>query len=379
MRLILSLGFSLTIPFLTIYLRQELGISMSLIGVMMTVGGVVGSLGASIGGAWSDRLGRRRLMIALLSLRGLSFLLMAYLVWTKGHFWLFSLVYVAASVFGTSIFPLVEAIISDVTRSERRAEAFGVMRVAANLGWALGPAIGGGLVGLGYHWLFVATAVSLFVSAWITRRKIRETLEKPAEHHQSLFGPVLADRKLLVFLFVCLAMFLARGQLVSTLSLHAAENVGLTKSQIGLLFGLNGGMVALLQVLVTKWTLPFRSLRALALASLLYGIGYFGVGLGHSMAAMVAAMVVITTAEMIETPTAAAYVSALAPEGSAGAYMGAFNLFLHLGWTVGPTVGGVLLDTMPKPIYAWGLVAIMATVGAAGFVVMGKGQLRVES
>ncbi len=368
MRLIGALGFSLSIPFLAIYLHEELGISMSWIGIMLTISGVLGSLASSIGGALSDRFGRRDLLIWLLALRAVSFLVMAYLVWVRSPFAVFSAFYIFSSMLGTSIFPLSEAIVADVTSSEKRAEAYGILRVSANLGWAIGPAIGGILVIFGYYWLFVSTAFALAGAALVVMLTIKETVVISSEkHHESLLGPVLKDKRLLMFVAVGLVMFLARGQLISTLSVHLSGTVGLSKGQIGLLYGLNGAMVAALQVPTTRLTVRLNPLSALSFAGVLYGLGYFLVGLAGTMSAMVTAMIIITGAEMIEMPTSASYVTELAPVGLVGAYLGAFHFVFHLGWTVGPMVGGVLLDVMPDPLYAWTAIAGLAVAGGIGF------------
>ncbi len=368
MRFVGALGFALSMPFLAIYLHEELGISMSWIGVMLTVAGVVGALASTVGGALSDRFGRRDMLIWLLALRGVSFLIMGYLVWAKSPFAVFSAVYIFSSMLGTSIFPLTDAIVADVTTAEKRAEAYGIMRVTANLGWALGPAIGGALAILGFHWLFVATAFALAGASVLVVFTISETvIVSPDSSSHSLLGPVLNDKRLLIFMAVGLVMFLARGQLISTLSVHLSETVKLSKGQIGLLYGLNGALVAALQVPTTKYTVRFNPLSALAFAGVLYGVGYFLVGLASSMTDMITAISVITAAEMIETPTAATYVTELAPEGLVGAYLGAFHFVFHLGWTVGPMVGGVLLDVMPDPLYAWTAIAGLAVAGGVGF------------
>lgn len=373
MRLIGALGFALSMPFLAIYLHEELGISMSLIGVMLTLAGIVGAVASTISGALSDRFGRRGLLIWMLAGRSLSFLVMGYLVWAQSPFAIFSAVYIFSSVLGTSIFPLTEAIVADSTPAEKRADAFGIIRVAANLGWALGPAIGGVLAIFGYYWLFVATAFALAGAAFLVMATIKETsAEAIKQSHQSLLGPVLKDHRLLLFMAVGLVMFLARGQLVSTLSVHLSGTVGLTKGQIGLLYAINGGLVAALQVPTTKWTVRFNPLSALAFSGVMYGLGYFLVGLAGSVVDMVVAMIVITVAEMIETPTAAAYVSELAPNGLMGAYLGAFHFVFHLGWTVGPMVGGVLLDLTPDPLYAWSIIAGLALAGGIGFRLLKK-------
>jgi len=371
MRLVGALGFSISMPFLAIFLHEDLGIAMSIVGLMLTAAGIAGSLAATAGGMLSDRLGRRGLLIWFLFLRAATFLWLGYLVWVKSPFLLFAAVYIFSSVLGTSIFPLSEAIVTDVTPPDKRAGAFSILRVTANLGWAIGPAVGGLLVIFGYHWLFFATAMMVGLAGVVVAATIRETNSPGVgEKKPSLIKPILTDRRLLVFMAVGLVMFLARGQLISTLSVHLSGTVGLAKSQIGLLYALNGGMVALLQIPTTKFTDRMNPLSALAIAGGLYAAGYFIVGWAGAMWELVVAILIITTAEMIETPTAAAYVADLAPPGMSGSYLGAFHFAFHLGWTVGPMVGGVFLDLAPAPLYAWSAVSLMAAAGGIGFRVM---------
>jgi len=371
MRLVGGLGFAISLPFLSIYLHEDLGIAMSVIGVMLATAGLLGGVSATAGGMLSDRIGRRSLLIGLLALRAVSFLLLAYLVWAKSPFAIFAAVYIFSSILGTSIFPLTEAIVSDVTPTNKRADAFSVLRVASNLGWAIGPAVGGVLVIFGYYWLFVVTAMMIGGAATVASFAIHET-NKPVAgvKNKTLLAPVLRDRRLMIFMGVGLLMFLARGQLISTLSVHLSGTVGLSKSQIGWLYALNGGMVAALQMLTTKYTNRINPLSALSFAAGMYAAGYFLVGWAGGMIEMIVAMLIITTAEMIETPTAAAYVTMLAPEGLTGSYLGVFHFAFHLGWTVGPMVGGIFIDLAPDPLYAWTGIATLAAIGGIGFRIM---------
>lgn len=373
-RLIGALGFSISMPFLAIYLHEELLVSMTLIGAMLTLSGIAGSIGAPIGGALSDGMGRRRLLVLLLIGRAGMFFFLGYLVASHKSFGWFSLFYIFAALMGTSIFPLMDAMVGDVTEQARRSHAYGLLRMAGNLGWAIGPAIGGLLVGAGYASLFWATGLMIVVSALLVKWTVPETLASGSSSREAYnpFRMMVADRALLLFLLLHILLGLVRGQLIATLSVYASGAIGLPKSSIGLLYMINGGMVATLQVLVTRWTARRSDLTMMGLAGVLYGVGYGSVGLANGWWALAGAMAVITIAEMIEMPTAASYVSSLAPEGRLGGYMGAHNLALHLGWTTGPLLGGLLLDHMPDPQPAWAIIAAVAVVSAAGFRLLGR-------
>jgi MFS family permease len=369
-RVINALGFALAMPFLGIYLHEEIGVSMIQIGLMLTAAGIVGSTASTVGGALSDITGRKRLVVYLMSARGLSFLLLAWLVWSRQPFGVFAAVFIISAVLGNPIFAITDAMVADVVAPERRNEAFGAMRVAVNLGWALGPALGGLLVASGYYLLFLATAATIGLSAVLIALKVRETAPNSSRNRKSglELGAVMKDHRLLYFLAAAQILFLVQGQLVTPISVHASSNVGLSKSQVGSVYFLNGAMVVLLQLFVTRLVKRYHPLSALAAAGIIYAFGYWAVGLAGNYAGMLGATVLITFGEMVGAPTATAYVSMLAPEGKMGAYMGVFGLVVHLGWTVGPLMGGVLMDTMTNPLHVWGAIAMVAVISAVAFI-----------
>ena len=375
-RVVSSLGFAMTMPFLSIYLHEELGIPMTRIGLMLTIAGLVGSTASTIGGAASDLFGRKRLLVQLLAIRCGMFILMGWLVWDKSSFWIFSAAYIIAGVFGTSILPLMDALVADVTTRENRKEAYGAMRVAVNLGWAIGPAIGGLVVLAGYYWLFLFTAAALAISTVVASRRLKETWEQPPsnEPRKLKFRTLLTDRKLIGFLCVCLILFMVRGQLISPLSMHASSNLGLSKSQIGMLFFINGIMIVLFQVPVARFLNRFDPINLMAVAGVTYGAGYYLVGLAHTIWSLAPAVAMVTLGELIEGPTAISYVAQLAPKELIGTYLGGFALVMHLGWTMGPLVGGALLDYMATPAAAWSVITILALIAALGFLIMRDGQ-----
>ncbi|MFN3821144.1 MAG: MFS transporter, partial [bacterium] len=94
------------------------------------------------------------------------------------------------------------------------------------------------------------------------------------------------------------------GQLISTLSIFASDQVGLDRDQIGLLFTVNGLMVAIFQLVVTHITKRGKPLGMLLLAGFLYAIGYFLVGWSVNFMMLILSVAVITLGEMVESPTA---------------------------------------------------------------------------
>jgi len=346
---------------------------------MMTVSGVIGSASSTVWGSLADRYGRLRPLLFIIFLRGIAFLLLAWSVWHKSGFIVFAGFYIFSGVLGTGLFPITDAIVSDVTTREKRVEVFGIMRVVMNMSWALGPAVGGLLVQGGYHWLFVATSISLLISGIVAVIRLRETHppEKrtgadPADNNGTNggFAPYLKDTIFMQFLAIAVLIFLVKGQLVATISVHSAETVGLGKGEISILYFLNGACVAIFQLAISRLVARRNPLLALAFSGILYSIGYAVVGFAGGFPTMITAMLIITSGELFEAPTTSAYVANLAPARLSGTYMGAFNMVLHLGWTIGPLLGGILTDKFANPTHMWMVISGMALTASFGFLML---------
>jgi len=381
LRAISSFGFSLSTPFLMLYLYQEQHVSMTLIGTMMLAAGLLGAASSTLWGVLADKYGRRPPLLVVTFVRSAFLLALAWCVWSQRGFVLFTALYVISGIIGTGLFPITDAIVADVIAPDKRNEVYGVMRVVMNIAWAVGPALGGLIVHGGYYLLFLATSLAVFVSGIIAIIRLDETLppEKRRLRHSAtgervLWSSFLQDPRFMWFISVCLLLFLVKGQLVSTISVHAAENVGLSKSQIGFLYFVNGFGVAVAQVYVSKLSNRFHPLAALAVSGVIYALGYAGIGLAFDFPLMIIAMMIITSAEVIEAPTTSAYVARLAPPGLSGTYMGAFNMVLYIGWQIGPLIGGVMMDHFTASVMVWMAIASLAVSAGIGFVLLYRGE-----
>src|SRR5262245_880898 len=137
-RVLASTGFSVTIPFLSIYLHGERGVSMSAIGGMFFIASLAGAAAQILAGEWSDTHGRKVVMVGAQAGRAVVFAAMGIAAMVHAPFWVFIALTCGSAFFGRLFEPPAGAMIADVTEGNERAEAYGVMRVAGNLGFALG-------------------------------------------------------------------------------------------------------------------------------------------------------------------------------------------------------------------------------------------------
>lgn len=378
-QLITSAGFSLGLPFISLYLHRERGLPMTVVGAIALANGVVSSLGRVAGGELADRVGRRPALLGAVGWRVVLFLGLAALVATEGPVWAIVGVYLAVRITGALAMSAITALVADVAAAGRRVEAYGLLRVGGNVGWAAGPALGGLMASrLPYWTLFGATAALTAGALGLLARHVRDVGRAVREAEPPVGArEVLADRPFLGFVALSLLVFVVAGQLVSTLSVFTVDRLGLSEAHFGGLLTLNGLLVVAFQYPLARAAarLPPRGL--LVGGSLLYGLGYLAFGFLRAYPLLLLAIGVVTVGEMLFAPSALAVTADLAGERRRGRYFGAYGLAETLGWSLGGFVGGVLLDAFPtSPLRTWGTVAALGALAAVGFSLWGRARRR---
>lgn len=369
-QMITSAGFSLALPFISLYLARERNLSMSLVGTLMLFAALASALGQLLGGELSDRYGRKPVLIVSLLIRILTFLATAWFMASVGSVLAIASLYLVIRVSGGLAQSPISALLADYRRA-RRVEGYGLLRVGANVGWAMGPALGGYLATfLPYAALFVfgagLTLLALVLAVWAVREPFTRVV--PEEKSATAFR----NRTLWIFLGLSLPVFLVAGQLVSTLSVFLVDRLGLSEAQFGGLLTLNGLLVVLAQYPLARMAQTWPSGRALALGALLHALGYLSFGWVRSYPLMLLAIGVVTLGEMIFTPVAMAFAAGLALEGQLGRCLGMFGLVQSFGWSGGAFLGGVLLDFAPNAEVLWGSLSSLGFLAALLFLGAGK-------
>ncbi len=363
-------GFSISLPFLSLYLYQERGLSMTLVGTIFLVTGLCSAVAQMFGGVLSDRFGRRPLLLAGAATTVLLYLVMALLIAVSAPVLMIALSYVLGRAALMMMRPAISAIVADVTPKSRLTETYGLLRVGVNAGWAAGPAVGGYLAAsLPYAWLFGVAALTGVITVGVILLFLKESFGGASERVRFRDMFVAGrDTSFLQFTLLSLLVFMVMGQMSSTLSVFTVDGLGFSTVQYGLLLTLNGVIVVLFQYPVARWLSRVTKPLALTAGSLLYAVGYFSVGWDTRFLFGLVSMTVISAGEIIYSPTSQTIVGELAPPDWRGRYMGFYGLSETLGMSFGPLLGGVLLDNFSgNHQFVWGAIAAVALAAAIGF------------
>ena len=373
---VLVAGLALSYPFFALYLHRMRGLPMGWVGAALSLMLASTALGQVLAGELSDIIGCKRVMEASVASRSMMVALMAWAMARQAPIAALVCLHVLAGFCGSFYDSAVRAWIASALPPRERLLGYGRLRVAINLGWALGPALGGVMAEHSYPLLFAASGVACLVCLGLVHWTVSDIPRLRPESHFSWgeLWSVSADARFTRFCGYGLLISMVMAQLTVALAVHSVRYVGLTEAQVGLLFTLNGAVVVLTQTSISRGLRRVRLSAMLALGSLFYAAGYGWAGFAPSFALMAVAVTVVTLGEVTVSPALQTLAANLAPEKLKGRYMGFQGLGIQLGAACGPLVGGLGLQLLsprwsPGP---WLIIAALGVLAALGFKRFGK-------
>lgn len=355
------------LPFITLYLTRN-GFSAPQAGLAIAAYGLGGLLSQIVGGLLADRIGRRNaIALSMLSTGALTLAL-----WRAETLALIYPLMFGIGCMGELHRPASGALIADLLPSEQRVTAFTLYRLAVNVGWAGGLALGGFLAEESFDLVFVgdaATSIAFGVISLVALPHGTRTTRREEAHLPTARSSILADRGFLLFLGAVLITGAVYSQNVSTMPLHIRE-AGYSPSTYGLLQSLNGVIVVFAELPVIAWTQRHERLRMVALGELLIGVAFASLLFADTLPLLVAMIAVWTFGEMIESPMASAIAADRAPAHARGRYQSAFGSMFGVAWIFGPMLG--TLTFAVNPAVLWTACGVLGVVAAALSLAAGR-------
>ena len=362
------LGFGIIIPLLPFY-AESYGASAFTIGLLGTSFSLMQFVFSPIWGRWSDRIGRKP--IILLGLMGSCLSYLALALATSLPLIFFARI--IGGIAGANI-PTAQAYIADVTTPENRARGMAMVGAAFGLGFIFGPAIGGLLSRIGPEapmWFASALCLGNFIAAWFllpesrTASTATKTLGRMEAFKHALTKPVLV--LLLALFFIVTAAF---SGFEATFALFSEARFGFTAASIGFLFAFIGVVLAVVQgVLVHRVVKRVGEARLIPAAILCIALGLGLVPFAQSVPTLLVALGVLAVGMGFNGPSLTSMVSRLSDPDDQGGILGLASSLGSLGRVFGPAWGGYLYDAygMTTPyLSASGLMLVAFAVSFFG-------------
>lgn len=373
---LLLFGYGLSLPFFTVYLISQKGMSASWAGLIIALSSLSRSFSSALAGELSDGFGRKNIMLWGLGLEVAAMLALALCVEHNAHLGWILLTYFLTAFLGAAFRPASNAWVSDNTTPKQRVEAFGIIRIGVNLGWALGPAVGGFLVRYSYSYAFYFTAFAYALTVLYLQRTLQDKSVVTGQSRRPNFVSLLTslkDRKLAKICFYVLLITAVNSQLVVGLSVHCHTYLHMPEHYIGWFFTINGLATILLQYPASKIMEKIRLSTALFFGCLMYAIGYGSVGFFGSFVPIAFGVFLASVGELVVSPAEQTITSNIADSRTRGRYLGMIMVFYNLGSSVGFFAAG-WLGQYVAPVFLAGPWLIVGAVG----LLAGLGFLRLR-
>jgi MFS family permease len=364
------LGGTMLFPFFALYVTEKFNVGMTEAGLLLGIFSLAGLVGGMVGGALTDKIGRRSLVIFGLISSALGSVAMGFVTSLPAFYALAVVVGFLGDIAG----PAHGAMVADMLPEEQRSEGFGVLRIVGNLAWIIGPTIGGVLALRSYTLLFITDAVTSLITAGIVYRLIPETKPAATEHAKSEsllrtvigYREVARDRLYMAFLLTSVLMLLVYQQMYSTLSVYLRDVHGVPARGYGLLMSIDAALVVVAQLPVARRVKNYPPMLMMALGTAFYMVGFTIYGFVSTYVLFIAAILLITVGEMIVLPVGQALAARFAPEAMRGRYMAFFGFSWALPGMVSAWAAGMIMDNY-NPNWVWYLCGIISAVAVTGF------------
>jgi len=375
---IISFAYSITIPFLAVFLRRDLGLPPGEVGVVVGASVFFSIFAGFFGGALSDILGRTRVLVLALLGVAISFV---------GLFLSHSAVAVFAcnaslALCTSSFTPVGKALLSDLLPPDRRVRWFSYQYIAYNIGFAVGPPVGAGLGLSGGRLSFLAASAvygvyAALVAAVVLMARPDARLDRGAARSSGVrrglgesLRVIASDRRLWWVLSAAVLLEAVHSRISVLLAQDLVINFAQGTQILAALLTTNAITVVVCQLFASRYVQKRDPIRSIVIGGLLLFTGMMGFAASRASWQFVAAMVLFTVGETFIIPSEFAIMDRLAPESRRGSYFGA-QTFGQLGGFIGPLLGGLMLAAWGGPLAFVG-VGSLALAGVAIYVVSGR-------
>lgn len=368
---------TMVIPFLSLYLTDNLQFSESTVGWIMSCFGLGSVAGSWLGGKLTDRIGYYKIMTVSLFLTGLLFIALQYVTTLAGFCIGIFLVMLVADTFRPAMFVAMSA----YSKPENKTRSVTLIRLAINLGFTAGPAVGGLIItSIGYQGLFWVDGVTCLLAVLLLMQVLHPKKAKVVDEVKvENPAPISQDRPFWIFFVAMFIYGFVFLQYFSTMPLYYRDGHFLSEFEIGLIFGLNGFIIFVFEMPMIKWLegTKYSQIFLTMVGVFLVALSFAVLLVSPSSWVLIAGIILMTFGEMLAFPYSNAFVIERAKRGNIGEYMGYYTVSFSIAHIFGHNSGMQLIDRIGFD-QTWMIITIFTIVGVL-FLALLMRMLKKES
>lgn len=366
---------TVVIIFLSIYLTGQLGFSKSQAGIVIGCFGIGSLLGAWTGGWLTDKIGYYKVMFLSMFAVGFFFFGMAYVK----EFYTFCAFVITTAAVGDMYGPASSASIAAYSKKENNSRALSLIRLAINLGFAVGSSAVGFIAGAyGYYWLFIIDGTTCILAAFffiLIMKNKPEVIEKDkgiSSGNEKIQSPY-TDVWFLAFM-LCLALCsIPFFQLFTAYPVFVKEALAFSEFEFGAIMAFNGFLLFLCEMpIVHTLTKRNEEMPSLAIGAFLIAMSFFIFNIfGFYTWVAIVAMVLIVFGEILNFPFSTAVALSRSHVSNRGQYMGVFSMTFSFCFIFSPWMGMRIVELYNYETL-WCIMGILSIISTLGLYYLGK-------
>lgn len=362
---------AMVVPFLSIYMTQALGFSIKETGYVLSFFGLGAVTGSWLGGWLTDKFGFFKIQaISLFFIVPMYFILPQLKTVESLALGIFFL-----SMISDTFRPANSVAIAYYAKPENLTKAFSLNRMAINLGFSIGPALGGILASISYYWLFYGNALGSLIAGlvfyiYFNNRKSKFPKEKTASKTEGSTTEKAPspykDKKILLFSLLCALYAICFFQLLTTLPLFYKEVHQMTEAGIGIILGYSGIFIVALEMLLVQIADKKMTItQILVTGAILCGLSFVMLNLNTSILMLYISMSVLCVSEILAMPFMSTVIVKNSVEGNRGAYMGLYSLSFSVAHIFSPFLGTLTVEHFGFETLWWatGILSVIVAIG----------------
>ena len=327
---------AMVIPFLSLYLTKSLGFSLKQVTVIMFYYGIGSLFGTWTGGKLTDKIGYYKIMYLSLFFTGLAFFVVQFLnTYLQFSIGIFILTFIA-----DTFRPAIWVAISVYSKDENRTRSVTLVRLAINLGYAVGPALAGLIIAsLSYKWLFWIDGITTILASVIIfillsqKKELKKDVTAVVTKKLSPYK----DKQFLIFWFAIFLCGFTFVQFIELWPLYYDKIIHINEQEIGLVIALNGILIFLLEMPIVDYLdKKFKHINLVIFGMVLFTLSFFVLTISHTLTMVVISMILISIGEIFSFPFSNTYALKRSERGSQGEYMAFYTMTFSAAFVVGP-------------------------------------------
>lgn len=354
---------TMVVPFMTMYLTQQIGVSISKAGFAMSLFGVGAIIGALIGGRLTDKIGSYYIQVSSLIGGGILFIVLGQM---RSYNAICIFTFLLALV-NEAFRPANSVAVAHYSKEENRTRSYSLNRLAINLGWALGGGIGGLIASFNYELLFWVDGLTNLSGALLlyfvlapsrnanTDVKVNRGADQQ-ERKKLAVRTAYRDTNYLMFIFLLFLFAMCFFQLFTTIPVFYKEQFHLSVSFIGLIMAINGLLIAAFEM-VTIFKLEGRRplLHFISAGVVLIAGAYFMLNIPWLDKAILAILVMLffTFGEILSMPFMNSYFISRTLPHNRGQYAALFTVAWATAQAIGPFAGALIAENLGYQVLWW--------------------------